>query len=249
MDKREAKSLLSVYRKGEAALDPRFAEAEKLAASDPELADWWQGEEKVDRAIAAKFAAVPVPAELRAQLLARQTSTPLPIPRSWPRAALLMAASIVAAAVLFSSWRGPFRPAASLADYRNEMVSFVKLTPPPLELETHDLTRIDQYLANAGAPAQIEIPQALRNMNPVGCRVLRFRGHNVALICFKRDDGRLLHLLVMTNNAFRGLPEKSQPSYAAEGKWMTAAWREGDMAYLLAGEGDERKLREYLQSS
>lgn len=249
MDKREAKSLLGVYRKGDAGVDPRFAEAEKLAASDPELGEWWKGEEEIDRAIAAKFAAVPVPAELRARLLAHATNTPFTVARSWPRAALLMAASLVAAAVLFSSWHGPFQPAASLADYRDEMVSFVKIASPPLELETNDLTRINHYLTSTGAPAQFQVPPALRNMRPVGCRVLRFRGHDVTLICFKRADGRLLHLLVMTNSAFRDLPEKTQPTYAAEGEWMTAAWREGDMAYLLAGEGDERKLREYLQNS
>lgn len=64
---------------------------------------------------------------------------------TWSRGILLAAASIVALAVLFSSWHGPFQPAASMADYCDEMVSFIKVAPN-LELESSELTRLKDFL-------------------------------------------------------------------------------------------------------
>lgn len=245
MDKREARSFLSAYRAGESVDDSRFAEAERHAAADPELARWWTEEQELDRAIGAKLATVAVPADLKARLTSRVV--PLAVPqRSWRRAALLAAAAIVALAVLFGSWRGPFQPATSLADYREEMVSFIKVTPS-LELETSDLTRITKFLQKSGAPTQIEIPASLRKLDPFGCRTLRFRGHDVALICFKRGGGRLAHLLVIDRAVVRGLG--SQPQYAMEGEWATAAWTKGERDYLLAVQGDQSAAEKFISDS
>lgn len=207
MESREARSFLGLHRAGEAASDPRLRDAEAQAAADPELAAWWNEEQELDRAIAAKLAAAPVAAGLKARLVSKAVPRALP-QRTWQRAALLAAAVIIALAVLFGSWRGPFQPAASLADYRDEMVGFIKVTPT-LELETSDITRIKGFLEKSGAPSQFDMPVALRKLDPIGCRTLRFRGHDVALICFKRGDGRIAHLLVLNRANLSGLGGKT----------------------------------------
>lgn len=246
MDKREARSILSAHRAGEGVDDSRFAEAAQLAAADPELARWWAEEQELDRAIGAKLTSVPAPADLPERLTSREV--PLAVSRSsWRRTGLMAAAALVALAVFFGSWRGPFQPAASLADYGDEMASFIKLTPS-LELETTELTEITAHLAKSGAPSQLEIPASLRKLSPVGCRTLRFRGHNVALICFKRRGGRIAHLLVVDRGALRGV-SKSRPEYVERYNWMTAAWTEGDSAYLLAVQGDQSTAEQFVTDS
>lgn len=242
MDNQEARSLLSVHRSAELGHDTRLHEAEECAKADPDLARWWQDEQELDRVIGAKLAGVAIPSGLKARLLERRYYTAVP----WRRAALALAAIIIALAVFFGSWLGPFRPAASLADYRDEMVSFLKVTPS-LELETNELSRIKDFLAKSGAPSDVNVPKSLRDLEPVGCRKLRFRGHDVALICFKRRNGRVAHLLVVNRAAMRGL--RDAPQYATEGDWATAAWSEGDRGYLLAVQGDESTAEKFLHKT
>lgn len=246
MNKSEIRAILSAYRAGEpATLDPRFQQAKAEAEADPELAQWWAEQQELDRVISAKLASAEVPRDLKTQLTAWEKRA---VRRSsWNRGVMLAAASIVALAVLFSSWRGPFQPAASLAEYRDEMVSFVKLDPP-LELKSPQLPRLTEFLKETGAPSQIDIPQGLHQLPATGCRTLRFRGQDVALICFKRETGDLIHLFVVDRNAFPKWRSSSgkNPQFAAEGNWTTATWSDEEHTYLLTAKGTRETLERYL---
>ncbi|MEP6936753.1 MAG: hypothetical protein ABI871_01660 [Chthoniobacterales bacterium] len=248
MDKKDIRALLSVYRADElSADDPRFEEARKEAESDPDIARWWAREQELDRIIGEKLQSTPVPAELKAKLM-RKNEVAFPTRPTWARKITLLAAAIVLLAVLFSSWRGPFQPAVSLADYRDEMVGFVKVQPS-LELETKQMPRIKEFLEKSGAPMPAAMPKKLEEMEPVGCRTLRFRGKNVSLICFKRREGKLLHLLVVDRAALSRLPRRGAREYATQGEWMTATWTEGNQAYLMTVQGDRATLDRYLGTS
>jgi hypothetical protein len=76
---------------------------------------------------------------------------------------------------------------------------------------------------------------------------LRFRGHNVALICFNQGDGRVAHLLVIDRAALPELDAKRQ--YAILGEWTTVAWVTGDRAYLLAVQGDRSAMQQLVTDS
>src|SRR5439155_8122100 len=93
-----------------------------------------------------------------------------------------------------SFFRGSAAASAGIQDYAREMVNFVRIDPP-LEMESHDLGAIINWLAKKD-PAPMDIPPRLAALQPVGCRVLSFRGQKVALICFRRDGDRLAHLFV-----------------------------------------------------
>lgn len=246
MDKDEVRRILSACRSEETA-DPQFAEALRATARDQELSRWWAEEQIFDQAIARKVQNMPVAGELKARLL--QMAPPLtPLGRSWARTITLLAASIAVAAVLFGSWRGPFQPAISLAEYQDEMVSFVRL-PVALALESNDLPQLLDRVRKEGGPANISTPPKLRQLEAKGCRTLRFRGHDVALICFKRPDGRTAHLFVLGNLALPGLAPARARTYAAQGEWMSAAWSENGQTYLLALQGGQSALEKYFSSS
>jgi anti-sigma factor RsiW len=243
MDKHAARSFLSVHRPGETPAEDRIAEAEKMAAADPELARWWQEDQELDRAIAVALAETPVPSDLRAKLISN--TVPLFVAkRSWRRPAFLAAAAIVALAALFGLWRGPFKPAPSVADYRAEMVNFLA-QEWTLGLKSKDLAQIHNFLAESGAPSQFEIPVRLRELEPIGCRKLQFHGQDVALVCFRRQSGKEAHLFVIKRGAVRGLP--IQPQFAPEDGWMTAAWTTGDHGYLLTVQGDQNAAEQYIR--
>lgn len=249
MDKEEVRALLAIHRSGEGDLDARFEAALKAASADPELARWWAEEQEMDRLIGAKLQHGPIPQMLRAQLTTEIAKTPSNIIRpTWQRAALLAAACLVAMAVLFSSRRGAFQPAVALADYREEMVSFVKVTPS-LELESNKLPKLTDFLAKRDAPSAFKVPNKLQAMEPVGCRVLRFRGHDVSLICFNAAQGDLVHLFVMDGTSLAGITGKGAAQFVAQGKWMTASWTEDGHTYLVAVQGDRAKAESFVSTS
>ncbi len=249
MDKTDIRSILSVYRAGEIPADDlRFEEAKKQAEADPDLARWWAEEQELDQLIGSKLQSTPVPGGLKSRLLETQPSA-IPMRSTRARKITLLAAAIALLAVLFSSWRGPFQPAVSLADYRDEMVGFIKVTPA-LELKTNELSHITAFLEKTGAPSRWNLPQKLQEMEPIGCRTLRFHRRDVALVCFRRQDDRLVHLFVVNRTALPHLrSDRGAPQYQAQGDWMTAAWMEGDQAYLLTTQGDRALLEKYLSSS
>ena len=244
-DVTSVRGILSVHRGSDSeGTDPRLAEARQKAESDPALKDWWAAEREQDKTIGGKLASLRVPAGLKARLLAPPEVVGAPR-RGWTRVALVAAACLIALAVLFGSWRGPFQPAVSLADYRDEMVGFIKVDPS-LEMKSPDLAQVQNWLQKNNAPSQLVLPKKLRDLEPIGCRTLRFRGHEVALICFKRSEGGLLHLFVLDRAALPDAMNDKDPQISPEGTWMTATWGNGDQVYLITAQSDRQALEAYL---
>jgi hypothetical protein len=69
----DAQFLLGAYRPGgQDARDPQFAESLVRVRDDPALARWFEAEQAFDAGVSAKLRAVPVPPDLRWQLLVGQ---------------------------------------------------------------------------------------------------------------------------------------------------------------------------------
>ncbi len=244
MDKSEPSPPLKIYRAEQSSEEVAPAETDKETVP----AQRWAGEQEFDQLIGLKLQSTPVPGDLKSRLLEIPKVTSFP--RTWVRRLLPIAALLIALAVFFGSWRGLFQPSVSLADYRAEMVSFIRIDPV-LEMEAPDLSRITGFLESAGAPSRLRLPQKLPQvLPPLGCRILHFRGQHVTLICFGREEGDLVHLFVVNRAVLPRLRESDKAiQYRAEGEWMTATWVEGEQAYLLTVEGDRAKLEKYLTSS
>ena len=246
MDEQQARLILQAYRPGgEDKGDPHFDEALQEAARNPALARWFAEEQAFDRAMAAHLGSVPAPFGLRTRILA-QAAPPATCPETrvgrlvWPalsRSFFCSRKSLVCGAVS--------RPRRTRCpDFAREMVSFIRLDPP-LEMESHDLGAIKNWLDKKDA-APMDIPPRLAALQPAGCRVLSFRGHDVTLICFHRDGDRLAHLFVVDRAALPKLKPGAGPIFSSEGEWTTATWAEKDRAYMIAVQGDRDAVQRYL---
>lgn len=268
MDKAEARVLLGSYRPGvDDPAEPRLAEALEMARRDPELGQWLAKEQAVDAAVAARLREIPVPAALRNDLLA--LGNVVQVPRSaWTQTWRPAVAGAAVAAVL--TWLAalaflhskvpsngttptpnidPTKELASLEDFRAEMVSFVRLAPP-LDYESRDPDKLRDYLIREQGPGDMHVPTGLQQLPGMGCRILSFRGHRVALMCFLRKNGQLVHLIVVDKNAMAAFDgTRDKPQEKPEGPWATAAWTEGDLAYMAAVKGDAELLQSYLRGS
>jgi hypothetical protein len=244
MNPEEARQILILFRPGvDDPSDPFFAEALRQAETDSDLAKWWAEEHEFDRVFAAQIKAMPVPGAIRTVIKARVRAQTNPT-INWLRAAGLAAAALALAILIVNVWP---RQAVPLDDYRGEMIGFVKLTPS-LELETHKLEQIKDWLEQSHAPSVV-IPAGLAGFKPLGCRVLTFRGRKVTLVCFDRGGGKLIHLLAVDSAILPKLPSRDGPIFEPEGEWMTAAWQENNQAYLLTTQGDKALLERYLKKS
>jgi len=246
MTEQEARLILQSYRPGtEDRADPQFAEALRAAQQTPELAQWLETEQRFDRAVAVKLAELPEPLGLKTRILALQPRTP--VSSSWSLATILaaIAAVLFLCAQVVSLIRGSgSTDSASVTNYAREMVSFVQL-PPPLEMMSDDMDAIRSWM-NENRTPPINVPANLSALQPVGCRLLSFRGHDVSLICFKREGNRLAHLFTVDRAALPQMRAGKPPVFSAAGEWTTASWVEGNRVYLIAVQGDEEAVKSYL---
>jgi hypothetical protein len=240
MTRDEAKAILQVWRPGgEDAEDPRFAEALKALEQDTELARWFAEQKGFDSAMAAQVQTIQVPRDLKASILAQKPVVRVPFwqrdllplfQRPAPRWAL---AACVAGLLVAGSW-ATMRSTSHFADYRREITDEAWDANPHVELRTSDLKTIKQWLAERGMRTKLVIPSALRDMNILGCRILKWRGHQVVSLCLS-DGVRHNHLFVTDQIEFANRPWEHLPDYENCGRWKTAAWSHGDRTYLLVG--------------
>ncbi len=248
MTEQEARFILQSYRPGLEDDVPEVGEALQMAKQNPALAEWLAEEEAFDRAIATHLEAIPPPFGLKTRILAQGSPAAIE-PRRWSWAVKL--AGVVALLFLVAQVANFFRTtepiSANAGDYASEMVSFIKLSPP-LEMGSDDLGTIENYLAKKET-APLDIPPQLAALEPLGCRVLSFRGQKVALICFQRKVDGLAHLFVVSRAAMPRMKPGDKPVFAQEGEWATASWAEKGAVYMIAAKGKAADVERYLPST
>jgi hypothetical protein len=245
MDEIEARLILQSCRPGEPDQnDPDFAAALQEVARNPALGEWFAAEQAFDQAMATHLEAVPAPFGLKTRILAQAAPPRRPGVRWWSYSLAALAALIFLFAPVASHWRTSLSAADLSSDYSREMVSFVRLAPP-LEMESNNLATIKNWLDKKDA-GPLAIPPHLAELEPIGCRILSFRQHDVTLLCFRREEKRLAHLFVIDRAAMPKMKPAGRPIFARHGEWMTATWVETDRIYMLTMQSSRAAMEQYL---
>lgn len=246
MTKEQAKRILAAYRPGDQdSLDSHFAEALRQTEDDSELARWFAEERDFDRAVSGHVSEIPVPFGLKTRILANMPR----YTRTKPRWVAAFATTAAAAATLFvlaqlmGVWRASDQHSASLSNYEQEMMSFIKL-PPPLEMESLQIAPIKQWILERKAPLA-DIPPGIAAVETMGCRILYFRGYPVTLICFCHGQ-TVAHLLMVDRAALRAPKPGNPPVVTGQGEWTTATWADQHYAYMIAVHDKPAAARQYL---
>lgn len=244
MTRDEAKLILGIYRHNTAdALDPFFAQALEMAEADPELAAWFAEELDFDEVVAGSLhGKIAPPEEFRGNLAAPTPRFQM-VPRG--KVAALLAAAAVITFLASWLWLAPSAQRHAISNFREEMVAFVSIDPP-LALDSGDREEIHAWLRKSAGLGDISFPPGTEHLKPIGCRVLDFRGYPVALVCFFRRDEKLVHLLVVSRDAFPPGKISRKPIFATRGSWMAATWMEGGKVRMLATEGNRAALERYF---
>jgi hypothetical protein len=245
MDRKEAKLILSALRHGGSeANEPAFAEAVAQAETDPELKAWWQAQQEFDRKIAAKLAEVPVPADLRENILARRK-----IARFEPRvrySTWLAAAAVVAfLCVAGTFWQVANYGPVDRSDYTDAVVSELGDNGPDLALTSADHQKIIAWLKAHSAPVG-DMPPRFDEMPTIGCQKYVIHGHNVSLVCFSIANGGIAHFFMVDKSALNDPPAEHGAEFGNVKGWNVAAWSDSRMTYMVATQASVDTLKQLL---
>ena len=251
MNSHQAKETLLLYRPGLADPDdPDFSEALELTRRDPELARWFEEHCLLQEALHAKFSQLLVPEGLKEQILSERKVATHP---AFSRKALQLGAAaalvMVLAATLLLLRQAP-REDNSFANLRNRMAGTVLRQYPKMDLETHDLVQIQQYLAQRGH-GDYSLPVGLAKAVPTGCATLSWHERDLSMLCFNSgQNGKPnepdVFLFVINRSAVQKAPPAIPELAQLTRHFATASWTSGDKAYILGVRGDEKLLRNYL---
>jgi len=248
MDNQEAKFTLNAYRPGgQDASDPRFAEALEQARRDPVLERWFSESIAFDAAMTEKLRAVEVPNDLHESIL---TGVKVSRPLSWMKP---FVAGAIAAALLFAAIAGSLilreMTKPRLAGWQTQALGTVSSLVDgrsSFDAQSHSASQLVNWLQTHDAPAAQRLPQNLETLESLGCKTFLWNQELISVICFRRPDGGLIHLVITKASAAPDRALKGEPQLFQHGEWATATWREGDMIYMLALEGSRDQLRTYL---
>lgn len=232
MKNEEAKFILQAYRhNGQDAEDVCFQEALKQVKEDPELQSWFSEEKALDEVVSSKLLELEPPKSLKQNILTGSELSRRPSIFTIKHG-LMIAAALVLMIGLSTLWF-PFKKEYDHTVYTAEMADFLSHKLDGLEIYSHELVDIQRYLREAGLDGDIVIPAGLHNLTGIGCRILAWKGQEIALICFRQEDDKVIHLLVMEENVFPQIGET--PQFAKVDTWTMAIWNRDSKHYLLAG--------------
>jgi hypothetical protein len=233
MKSKEARRLLEVYRAGGADdQDPQFQEALKQAERDPALAERFRDQQNFDAAFGGQLRAVAAPADLKDAILAERKIVRPILWRDWRTRAVAAAASVVLLAVA-GGVLGTTKP-ERFPEFRSELIEQAWDGQAHLDFESSDLQRIKLWLARHNASPDFTLPQGLSGTRILGCRVVEAEGRRVPMLCLA-DGAKHLHLFVVDDAQFAGLPPKGKPDFEKCGAWQTSSWQHRGQTYVLTG--------------
>lgn len=240
----EAKFILQSYRhNGADADDPVFRDALEQARRDPALAKWLAEETGFDAAISRKLKSIPVPPELKSNILA---GGKIVKPIAWWRGPWLAAAAAFALLLGIGGLVLQSNRAPQFAAFRATMIQHSLKDAEHVTFASRDMSRIQQWFAEHGLQANLDLPATLAAQSVHGCRIVDWNGKKVGVICVMLNDKNHTDLFVIDRTKFQNFHPTETPQFDQINDVATAAWSRGDKIYLLAGKVPRETLLNFL---
>jgi hypothetical protein len=251
VNNRQAQEVLLLYRPGtDDPAEPELAEALKLAEQDAALGRWFEQQSQFEHVLRAKFRLIEPPEGLKEQILSERKGHTAPGFRR--QMAVLSAVVVVICVVIgLQFWNAGPRAENRFSIYRNRLAGIVLRQYPKMDLETSDLNRIHEYLAQRGL-GDYSLPKPLEQTAGTGCKVLSWNEKTFSMVCFNsgkngKPNEPDLFLFIIDRAAVQAAPVAASPEFDRPNRrFTTASWSSGDKIYVLGGLGGEEFLRKYL---
>lgn len=244
MDKEQAREKLRLFRPGtDDGQDPEMAEALQWTQRDEELARWHENQCAVYNAIRCKLKEIPVPQDLKRDILREDAQARgRIITLRNPVLPLAAAAAIVLLGVaLFSLFNG--NRLDNFRDCRERIVS--ESQRPYLMVATTNLSAIHSELLGNGCPDYTLTPP-LAKLSATGYAALQWHSRKISMVCLKSVSDQPLFLFVMDAERLHDAPGSGETEFAKVHRLNSASRSVNGKIYILAGPQDDASLKDYL---
>jgi hypothetical protein len=156
------------------------------------------------------------------------------------------AAIVVLLGSLFLLLLGKSSPVAS---FRETMARNSLQTEGHVVFESHELSKIRQWLQDRGVESHFDLPTMLQNGTAQGCRVVDWNGHKATMVCFFLQGGQHMDLFVMDRAGLPDFQDNGAPQFAKADGLMTAMWAKDGKVYMLTGQNQDDLEKVLLSTS
>ena len=248
MDIPEAKQLLSAYQSDRDHFsDPHMLEALNKLEKDPELSEWFEHQLTFDRQMKEALSHAPEPAGLKDSILLNYRNskrrTLIRYVRWVSAAAAVLLVGVGGFLGYVSNYNSKMHEYTTL---REGMSHFIAGSYFMLDFIDNDLTKIGNWLEEADSPLYESIPPRLAEKEPLGCKKMDWRGLEVSLVCFHREDGKIIHMFVAERSGFSEEAIAKLDEILISHDLETGGWVTDTHVYLLTGSEPGVTVREYL---
>ena len=216
--------------------------AAKAAGNDPALSKFHQQQQEFNARVHDELVAIPVPKDLRDQILARQKVLRVPTSTWSAKPLLALAAALVLLGVGLFYWNRP-QEDLSVAGFRSRMVKFV-LKEYSMDRLTNDMTDLKNFLSSKGRPTQFVLPPELAKVPLKGGASLSWQGKPVSMVCFDWKGKETLYMFVLNE----ALANAAAPQIKPVKNLSSATWSADGKTFILAGEISEPELAGLVKS-
>ncbi|MBI2513431.1 MAG: hypothetical protein HYV96_15765 [Opitutae bacterium] len=245
MKNEEAKFVLHAYRpNGADAGDATFCAALEQVKQDPALEKWFGAQQAFDRAMCAKLGSVTPPESLRASILAgAKVSQDAPRSgHSWWRSPVPMAAAAIA---LFLAAGVAFWPASVSAEQIAAFAISDTMHQSHEGGHGENAAEFQAALSQANRRLGGGVPVDFATLRANGCRTIRFDGHDLLEVCFKRD-GKWFHCYVARAKDFPSLAARLSPTFTDKEGASAAAWSDGQHIFVVASKAGREAIQRLI---
>ena len=94
----------------------------------------------------------------------------------------------------------------------------------------------------------IYVPRKIDTKKGVGCKVFEWNDNKVSIICFKRDEKKVVHMFVIERSALSDVDDFSDGklSVAHHGGLENGGWIDSKNIYLLVGSSENIQVSDLL---
>lgn len=164
----------------------------------------------------------------------------------WQNPSLISAAAavILLLVVGVTMFNGPELQASESLDQFYEDIGKHHSSHTDLSLESADLSEINKYLEQQGAPTAKRLPPNIDVLPEVGCSVMQWGGRVVSVIRMNEDES--VDVYIVHSDLFPDFSSKPQPQTVTLDQIVVLGWSDGDLLYFLVRSGDLHEIESLL---
>ena len=199
---------------------------------------------------------VPVPDALRESLMEQmrnpQSMEILTKPKISPFFPLLASAAALAISALLL-WNFIFQPPINfdrIGNYREAVAYYIAEVPFQLDMASNNRAEIQSWLTKENLPTMPDIPVALGDRVPFGCKQISWGDVDISLVCFYEsgNSGRIIHLFIAPRSALSENMLASLDTVKMKHNRETRGWMTDDYVCMLVPSDPAMEIAHLLDS-